>query len=206
MSVSASTRSPGPTSPLPSHPVVVFLLSIATLLAAVCSVGAIEGEPNPPPSRHSGVHLLDSETDWLTFGVGAFDVFQEGYALGTERTRPEFQVEYRFGRRLFSLAPLIGLSADTDGGLYGYGGVYLDCSWGSWILSPAAGLGGYRTGRSKDLDGTLMFFAEGTIAYQLSRELRVGMTFAHRSNGYTRDRNPGAESLLGTLAVALPGP
>jgi len=166
----------------------------------------MEGEPNREPSPRSAVHLIDSETAWLTFGIGAFDVFREGAALGTGRTRPEFQVEYRFGRRLFLLAPLLGLSANTDGGLYGYGGVYLDCSWGSWILSPAIGLGGYRTGHSKDLDGTLIFFAEGTIAYQLSRELRVGMTFAHRSNGYTRDRNPGAESLLGTLAVAFPNP
>jgi lipid A 3-O-deacylase len=175
-------------------------------LAAATPAASMDGDPSRETPSSAAVHVLDSGTDWLTFAIGAFDLFHEGHALGTGRIRPEARIEYRVGRRLLWLAPLLGLSANTDGGLYGYGGGYLDCSWGSWVFSPAVGLGGYRTAQSKDLDGTLLFFAEGTVAYQLSKQLRMGLTLAHASNGYTRDRNPGAESLLATLVIALPRP
>jgi hypothetical protein len=186
--------------------IIGFLLSIGVSLAVVVPADAMESESNREASSPPAVHLLDSGPGWLMLGIGAFDIFGEGHALGTGRARPEARVEYRLGRKLFSVGPLIGLSANGDGGLYGYGGVYLERSWGSWIFSPAIGFGGYRRAESKDLDGIFQFFAEGTIAYQLSKELRMGLTFAHCSNGYTQDRNPGAESLLWTLAIALSKP
>jgi lipid A 3-O-deacylase len=149
------------------------------------------------------IRRLSLKSDMLAVSSGAFDVFHEGEALGTGRPRPEVRIEYRMGLDLFWVGPLLGISVNTDGGVLGYAGGYIDWSLGQWIVSTAGGVGGYRTARSKDLDGILQFVAEGTVAREIGRGIRLGLTFAHSSNGYTRDRNPGVESLLVTLAFRI---
>lgn len=139
----------------------------------------------------------------VAVSVGAFDLFHEGQARGTGRSRPEARIEYRMGMDLIGVGPLLGISVNTDGGLLGYIGGYLDWSVERWIASTAAGVGGYRSARSKDLDGILQFVVEGTVAREIGPGMRLGLTFAHSSNAYTQDRNPGVESLLVTLGFRI---
>jgi hypothetical protein len=64
-----------------------------------------------------------------------------------------------------------------------------------------------RQGAGKQLYGTLLFEAELTVARRLGSQTRVGITFAHVSNGYRHGSdvrlNPGAEMLLVTVLLPL---
>jgi len=150
--------------------------------------------------------LVGDEPHALMLGVGAFDLFHEA-ARGTQGTRPIGSAEIRFGRKLFYLGPLLGLFSTGKGSIFGYGGVSLDAEAGAWSLLPAVSLGGYRQGGGKELHSTFLFQAALTAARELGSGTRVGITFAHVSNGYRhgtdRRLNPGAEMLLLTLLFSL---
>jgi len=173
---------------------------LASLLASVATVHAEERVEIGP------ISLVGDEPHALVLGVGAFDLFREG-ARGREGTRPVGVAEIRFGRKLFLLSPLVGLAATGGGAIFGYGGVGLDADVGAWSLLPAASLGAYRQGDGKELHSTLLFEAELTVARRLRNETRVGITFAHISNGYRHGwdtrLNPGAEMLLVTVLFPL---
>jgi hypothetical protein len=89
--------------------------------------------------------------DLLHVGLGAFDVFDDHTAAASE-------IQYRFGRKLWFIGPAVGLVGNTDGGLYGYVGLYADVSIGRLHLTPGLALGGYGEGSdSKALGGIFQF-------------------------------------------------
>lgn len=137
-----------------------------------------------------------SEADALMLGLGAFDPFDnESSAAAT--------VEYRFGRKLLIIGPALGLMANTDGGVFGYLGIYADVSVGPVYFTPQLALGGYHQGDSRDLGGVFQFRQSVDLAWRFANGHRLGVRVAHISNADIHDRNPGEEEYYLTYAVAL---
>src|SRR5919106_1298677 len=95
----------------------------------------------------------------------------------------------------------IGVMPNTDGGVFGYGGVYIDVAWGDALITPLVGLGGDAEGGSKDLGGVFQFLASGTVAYAFPNGSRLGIRLSHLSNASIH-HNPGVEDLM--LIYSLP--
>jgi hypothetical protein len=152
------------------------------------------------------------EPDYLQLGVGAFDV------TDGDRLSAEGYAEYRFGRRLgaeiagdpggdwwHGAGPLVGLRANGDGGIFGFGGVFLDIRpHERLVLWPSAGIGGWREGGSRDLGGTFQFHLETFIGYRIAERHMLGVSFQHISNAGLHSKNPGADSVFMTYSIALP--
>ncbi|MDH3475842.1 MAG: acyloxyacyl hydrolase [Rhodospirillales bacterium] len=134
--------------------------------------------------------------DVITLGVGAFD------GAKTDPISAEFRAEFRSGRKLTLLGPLAGVLATTDGGVSGYGGLYMDLEIGRVAITPAGGAGAYRKGSGKDLGGTFQFHLGLDVAYRFDGGSRLGLKVAHISNAFLHDSNPGEESFL--LTYSLP--
>ena len=136
------------------------------------------------------------EADTLTIGAGAWDP-------DDQETSGAGNIEYRLGRKLFFIGPGLGLVANTDGGVFGYVGIYFDLSWGNVYLTPFGGFGGYRQGGSRNLGSVFQFRGQGDLAYRFDNGHRLGVRLAHISNANTNDPNPGAEELYLTYAIPL---
>ena len=143
------------------------------------------------------VQVFGDGPDTLALGVGAFDAFK------TDPASAEFRADYRWGQKLIFIGPLVGVLANTDGGVFGYGGGYFDIQIGSVVFTPTAGMGAYRRGGSKDLGGTFQFHIGFDVAYRLEDGSRLGIKFSHISNAFIHDINPGAESLLLTYSIPV---
>ncbi len=167
-------------------------LLLALVLSAWASAAWAEG-PDP-----DGVSIGISEgTDVITLGAGAFDI-------NDDFTSGEFRLEYRFVQRPLWLTPIVGILANTDGGIFGYGGFGLDLAVGEhFVLTPQATMGGYRQGDSKDLGGVFQFRTGVEFAYRFADRTRIGLAFHHISNAGLHEKNPGTESLLLTLSLPL---
>ena len=166
-------------------PAVVGLLALVSAPAP-----ALPDEPGTTEFARLGpIVLHGSEADHLSLGAGVFDFRRDSAAAaGT--------VEYRFGRKLFMIGPALGVMATTDGSLFGYASVYADLSYGNLYLTPQAGLGAYREGDGPDLGGTFQFRLSADLAFRSENGHRLGVRFAHISNAYIHDINPGEEELL----------
>jgi hypothetical protein len=136
------------------------------------------------------------EADALMLGLGAFDPFDNGSAAGAT-------LEYRLGRKLFVIGPALGGIANSDGGLFGYFGLYADLSIGPVYFTPQLGLGFYHRGDSRDLGGNFQFRETVEFSYRFSNGHRAGVRAAHISNADLHDVNPGEEEYYITYAIAL---
>lgn len=148
--------------------------------------------------------LMPSGAPYLSAGLGIFNMVGAVNDDGYNRTPAELNLEYQSGTRLYGIGYLLGLLANTDGGIDGYGGVYANVLLSPhWILTPEAGIGGYRQGQSKNMGSTFLFRLELGLAYQLAAGQRLGVKIAHLSNGDLYTRNPGENEILVTYSVAL---
>lgn len=172
-----------------------FLLGALIALASAAQARA--GEPRDVFHRLGPIEVMGQAPSYAEIGVGAFDVLGEGDG----RTSGAAQVQLRWGRKLFFIGPAIGLMANTDGGVFGYGGVYADLAYGNVILTQMLGLGGYARGDSKDLAGVFQFRTETGIAHEFDGRKRIGVRIAHVSNAGIHDFNPGEEELYLTFAL-----
>ncbi len=135
------------------------------------------------------------EPAFLAASAGGFDI-------NDDDTSFEFRLEYRSDYRLWHVGPMIGLMVNTDGGVYGYGGLFLDIFLGKrWVVMPNAAVGGYRRGDSKNLGSVLEFRTGVEIAYRFEDKSRLGLAFQHISNAGIVDENQGTESLVLTYAI-----
>jgi hypothetical protein len=146
-----------------------------------------------------GVELLGRTPNYVDLGVGAFDIFRRDRHASTSASA---RVELRIGEKLLGFGPLIGLMANTDGGVNGYGGLYVDLAVGNVIITPMGALSGYARGDSSDLGGVFLFRIGLSAAYQFENKVRVGARLSHLSNASIHDDNPGQEEIY--LTVALP--
>ncbi len=137
------------------------------------------------------------DPDFLTLSAGGFDV-------NDNETSAEFRIEYRSMRKYLFLKPMIGLMGNSEGGVYGYGGVNLDIYLGrQWVVMPNFAIGGYRRGSSKDLGSVIEFRSGLEIAYRFDDRSRLGVAFSHISNAGISDNNPGAESAVLSYSIPL---
>ena len=137
------------------------------------------------------------DPDLFAFSVGGFDV-------NDDDTAAEASIEYRSDWKPFYLGPTIGLMVNSDGGVYGYGGVYLDLFFGRrFVVTPNFAVGGYSQGDSKDLGSTIEFRSGVDVAYRFDDRSRLGIAFHHISNASIDDTNPGVNSLVVTYAVPI---
>ena len=181
---------------------------------AVCGLLVLIGPSGQPFSaqerevafRIGPIEVLgQAAASHVEIGVGVFDVFKDVVFTEDEENRSAAaRVELRVGRKLYALGPAIGLMANTDGGVFGYGGVYVDLAWGDLVITPLVGLGGYAEGDSKDLGGVFQFLASGTVAYALPNGSRLGVRLGHLSNAGIHGDNPGEEDLMLTYSLPLP--
>ena len=140
------------------------------------------------------------EPEFLAVSLGAFD-------MSDDETSAEARIEYRSDWRRWLVAPMVGLMVNSDGGVYGYGGLYLDVFLGRrLVITPNFAIGGYAEGAGKDLGSILEFRSGVEIAYRFDNRARLGVAFQHISNAGIVDTNPGAESLVITYAIPLSGP
>jgi lipid A 3-O-deacylase len=61
--------------------------------------------------------------------------------------------------------------ANTQGGIFGYGGFYSDLALGRFVLTPLAAVGGYHHGGSEDLGGIFQFHLSADLSYQFTTNL-----------------------------------
>lgn len=176
------------------------------LLAVVLTLGLLLGAAGPTRAegseeagaRGEGVRLLGDGPHYLDLAVGAFEVFDnnDDHALAG-------QIEWRFGKKLYVIGPLLGVMANVDGGYIGYAGLYLDLALGRFVLSPQWGVGAYEEGGSKDLGGTFEFVSGLALSYEFENRTRLGVRYAHISNADLHDTNPGADLLFLSIGIAF---
>jgi lipid A 3-O-deacylase len=168
------------------------------LAAALCAAGAVAADE---AIRHVGpVRLLGKGPNRLLIGAGVFDAFDESrYGLDGDRS-PATNLDLRVGRKLFGFGPAARMTANVDGGVFGYAGLYADLAVSSFVVTPLIGAGVYRRGDSKDLGGPFAVRVELGIAHQFANEARLGVRWGHVSNAYTYNENPTQEEYLLTYA------
>ncbi len=146
-----------------------------------------------------GIELLGKTPNYVDLGTGVFDVFKRDR---DGQTSASARVELRIGEKLYGFGPLIGLMANTDGGVNGYGGLYVDLAVGDIIVTPIAAVSGYSQGGSSYLSGVFLFRIGLGAAYEFENKVRVGVRLSHLSNASIHDDNPGEEEIY--LTIALP--
>lgn len=146
-----------------------------------------------------GVQILGDDRHYVEVGFGIFDLLEEhessARSLGGS-------LEIRVGDKLWVFGPAAGVVVNTDGGVYGYGGVYMDVTFGDFVLTPQAGIGAYHQGDSADLGGIFQFRVGAGLSYRFENGVRVGLSIAHISNAGIYEDNGGVEEVY--LIVAVP--
>lgn len=158
----------------------------ALLIFAILSVGSQARGEEEVFGRLGPLGVLGDGDGTLEFGGGIFN-----YDNGDAGTSAAVKLEYRFGRKLGFVGPALGIVANDDGGVIGYGGLYADLALWRLVLTPLFGVGAYHEGSGKDLGGTLEFRSSLGLFYALPKGGRIGASAAHVSNADLHDENPG---------------
>lgn len=149
------------------------------------------------------------QPDLISFGMDSFDTVvreDRGNAVRSLNVR----VDYRSGTNLLpfmepfaTVRPWGGVMANSDGGLWGGGGVLLDIPIGNFYVMPSTGVGLWHNGGSRDLGSTIEFRTTLEIGYRFESEMRVSAYASHISNAGIGNDNPGADMLGAYLHVPL---
>lgn len=145
----------------------------------------------------TAAHATDSKTDYITGYAGYFDV------IGTDNSATQFGLEYRASPIQYSIRPMIGINATTDGAVYAYAGLNWDAELvrNELYLIPSFAAGAYKNGSGKDLGGAIQFRSGIELAYQFPNYQRLGVAFNHISNASLYRKNPGAETAMVTYSI-----
>jgi hypothetical protein len=145
-----------------------------------------------------GFELRGTGPSYVDLAAGIFDLFGEtgGHRAAVGR------IELRLGEKLFFVGPAVGVLANTEGGVFGYAGLYADIAYGRLVVTPLAAVGAYDQGNSKDLGGTFQFRVGLGFAYEFDDQSRLGIRLDHISNANLHEENPGEEELL--LSYSIP--
>ncbi|SUS04843.1 Lipid A 3-O-deacylase-related protein (modular protein) [uncultured Defluviicoccus sp.] len=139
-----------------------------------------------------GVQLLGNDRHYIEIGVGIYDLLTE--EAGSKRSLGG-SLELRIGDKLGFIGPAVGAVFNADGGVYGYGGIYMDVKFGDFVLTPQAAIGAYHQGDSSDLGGVFQFRVGAGLTYMFDNGVRLGISFAHISNAGIYEDNGGVEEL-----------
>ena len=125
----------------------------------------------------------------VSLGVGVAQVFDN---------HQEFfwGVEYRPAFRLFHVGPWLLFGTGKNDEFYAAAGVLADVELGrGWVFTPSFGAGYYNASDGLDLGFDIQFRTAVELARRFGRGQRLGLCFAHLSNGSLSDTNPGTETL-----------
>lgn len=173
------------------RPEGMVLLLILVLLGGIATAGHAQAETF---ASGSWGEVLGADRDRLDLAAGVFDIQEDRTAA--------LRLEARSGRKLGFVGLAAGGLATTEGGLFGYAGVYADIAVRHLVFTPLLAAGAYRRGSGKDLGGTLQFRSALTVAFRLNGGSRFGVQFAHISNADLHHDNPGQNDLL--LSCSFP--
>lgn len=135
----------------------------------------------------------------LTLGVGGYNV------LHADKDAI-FRGEYRFGTRIFYIRPIVGVEANSAGGVYAYGGFGVNLPITDHIVVfPSGAFGYWDRGDGKNLGAHEEFRTGAEIAWRFDDASRIGVTFHHISNAGITQRNPGVEEALLQYSIPLGG-
>jgi hypothetical protein len=139
------------------------------------------------------------ETAALALSAGQFN------SLDDSDSSTELGVEYRFAplENAYNIIPVIGVSANSDGGYWAHTGIRYDISFlDNWVVTPNFAVALYERGSGKQL-GTAVEFRSGLdIGYKLSPSSHLTLGIYHLSNANMSDHNPGEESVILTYSFA----
>lgn len=180
------------------HPVSLALFSLLLFLGS--GDQSLSAQERQDALRLGPVELRGDGPSYAEVGLGGFNVLDmdDGGASAAG------QIQLRWGRKLYFVGPAIGLMGNTDGGGFGYGGVYADIAVGDVVFTPLLGAGGYAEGDSSDLGGVFQFRTALGITHEFDDGTRFGVRVAHISNAGIHDDNPGEEELYLTFALPFP--
>jgi len=133
------------------------------------------------------------ESSAIALSIGAFDAFDN------DDTAAEFGIEYRFSpmESAYNLIPVIGLTANSDGGYWAHTGIRYDYHLNeNWVLTPNFAVAAYEDGAGKDLGHAIEFRTGLEVAYKLDESSHLGLGIYHLSNAGLDDKNPGEESVI----------
>lgn len=178
------------------YPVVIVWMRATKVLAAA-AVFSVLVLMSGPVSAQGKSDPQSGDPDFLSFGVGAFDVIADDYSSAA------FQLEYASDKRLWIFHPIAGVMVNSEWGGEAYAGVAVDLFFGNRIVvTPSFAPGYYWRGSSKNLGSPIEFRSAIAAAYRFDDRSRLGLEFYHLSNAGIDIHNPGTEVLL--LKYSLP--
>lgn len=117
----------------------------------------------------------------------------------------EYRSAFNLLHDLAELHPILGLLSNTQGSVYGFGGLRLGFPLSdTWRYENAVGLGGYLQGNGPDLYSTFEFCLAVSILKTISEKYRVGIQLFHISNAGITTHDPGANSYLVVFEFPIP--
>lgn len=155
------------------------LLSLMPLLSHAAESDEVYGTLGPINVLGSGPHRLEA-------GAGIF-----GFYNDIDKRSFYSRLEFRAGRKAAFVGPAAGLIANSEGGRYGYAGIYADFAYDKLVVTPVLAVGIYRRGNSVDLGGPYQFRESIEFAYPIAGRWRAGISLAHISNAGIYRENPG---------------
>ncbi len=174
---------------------IAYLL-LALVLAALPQTAAATSTPQTVFYELGNWQLNGTGPHYLDLGLGVFDANEGSGGQASAAAR----LEFRSGRKLGFVGPLVGVLANTDGGWFGYGGIYADIVYKRLVITPLLSAGAFEEGCGKDLGGTFQFRSALGLAWQFANGARLGLQAAHISNADLHEHNPGEEDFLVTFA------
>jgi hypothetical protein len=166
----------------------IILLGLA-FLARPAAAQITFGSPGDPPH--------------FAMGLGAFDITPSAHK--DAETAGEARAEYRFGDKLWIIAPFVGVSGTSDGAFYAYGGFGVDINFGpKWVLTPTTAAGYFERGQGTKLGSWWEFRTGAEFAYRFADSSRLGIAVNHTSNAGLTKRNPGEQSAVLVYSVPMP--
>lgn len=129
------------------------------------------------------------EPPLLSLGTGVAEIFDSHQELF-------WNIEYRPAFRLYRFGPWFSFGSGKHHEFYAAVGVLMDLRLGrGWVITPSFGGGYYNASSGLDLGFDAEFRSGIEIAKCFRNGHRLGLNFAHLSNGSLSDKNPGTESL-----------
>lgn len=192
------TATPGETAAEPKGAHVNMRVWIGSARLAAWALGiAVVAAWASPASAQTDLSTAKGDPDFLSFGVGAFDVI-----AGDDRSAA-FSAEYASQQRLWIFHPIVGAMVNSDLGGNAYAGVAVDFFFGNrWVVTPSFAPGVWVRGGSKNLGYPIEFRSSIALAYRFDDRSRLGLDLYHLSNAGLDKHNPGTEVLQ--LVYSLP--
>jgi len=173
--------------------VLFFILAFGNVVAQDAGAGFSQGASAARDTVLSGnSDTIKKESHFLTFNLGAYNVFRPDYMHGL------FQVEYFPPWEAWFFYPFAGAFVNTNSKAFLYAGVTIPFFIKKKLFFRISFAPGLYTAsdEKKDLGYWLEFQTAIKLGWELHNGARIGLQFSHISNANLHRPNPGAETLV----------